>query len=308
MAGSLSQVYGDRVTSSSQPQSSFGARDMLQVGLTTKRHATKACAYSPSQEDRARIPADVKQHYFESTDSATGLTSRHYGIEIGGAAISADSMYRRLWLREKAADIVHKIHLVSKGFAVIDPQSGHAVNNYSLQALGEYIMKVHPASDTVEFASTVDKAMREAFNLCLGVDLLDSAGHTGSNAPDPSLTHDRALLRGRTGGASIRPLSHRPHFLSCLCNCLPLMLDSTGPDGSKTKGFFPNLVNILGKNSFDADNDSTRYSTFLQSSSLIASDFKAEYFKHKDIFEALCLKNPPEPSVSSDSPPPSSHL
>jgi hypothetical protein len=29
-------------------------------------------------------------------------------------------------------------------------------------------MKVHPASDTVEFASTVDKAMREAFNLCLG--------------------------------------------------------------------------------------------------------------------------------------------
>jgi len=79
-----------------------------------------------------------------------------------GAAISADSMYRRLWLREKAADIVHKIHLVSKGFAVIDPQSGHAVNNYSLQALGEYIMKVHPASDTVEFASTVDKAMREA--------------------------------------------------------------------------------------------------------------------------------------------------
>ena len=103
------------------------------------RHATKAYAYSPSPEDRARIPADVKQHYFESTDSATGLTSRHYGIEIGGAAISADSMYRRLWLREKAADIVHKIHLVSKGFAVIDPQSGHAVNNYSLQALGEYI-------------------------------------------------------------------------------------------------------------------------------------------------------------------------
>ena len=87
------------------------------------------------------------------------------------------------------------------------------------------------------------------------------------------------------------------------------MLDSTGPDGSKTKGFFPNLVNILGKNSFDADNDSTRYSTlFLQSGNLIASDFKAEYFKHKDIFEALCHKNPPEPSVSSDSPPTSSHL
>ena len=131
-------------------------------------------------------------------------------------------MYRRLWLREKAADIVHKIHLVSKVFAVIDPQSGHAVNNYSLQALGEYIMKVHPASDTVEFASTVDEAKREAFNLCLGVDLLDSAGHTCSNAPDPSLTHDRALLRGRTGGASIRPLSHRPHF--CNCPILPKIL------------------------------------------------------------------------------------
>ena len=67
--------------------SEFGSpRKSERVGLTTKRHATKACAYSPSPEDRARIPADVKQHYFESTDSATGLTSRHYGIEIGGAA------------------------------------------------------------------------------------------------------------------------------------------------------------------------------------------------------------------------------
>ena len=60
-------------------------------------------------------------------------------------------------------------------------------------------MKVHPASDTVEFASTVDDAMREAFNLCLGVDLLDANGHSGSSARDPSLTHDRALLRARAG-------------------------------------------------------------------------------------------------------------
>ena len=137
------------------------------MGLTTDRHATKACAYS----------------------SITGLTSRHYGIEIGGAAISADPMYRRLWLREKAAG-----NLVSRGFAVLDPQSVHAVNNYSLQALGEYIMKVHPASDTAEFASTVDDAMREAFNLCLGVDLLDANGHSGSSARDPSLTHDIAFF------------------------------------------------------------------------------------------------------------------
>jgi len=193
IAGSPSQVYG--------VQGEHGARDILQMGLTTNRHATKACAYSPSPEDRALIPADVKQHYFESIDSVTGLTSRHYGIEIGGAAISADPMYRRLWLREKAADIVRKVRLVSRGFAVLDPQSGHAVNNYSLQALGEYIMKVHPASDTAEFASTVDDAMREAFNLCLGVDLLDANGHSGSPARDPSLTHDRALLRARAGGA-----------------------------------------------------------------------------------------------------------
>jgi len=138
-------------------------------------------------------------------------------------------------------------------------------------------MKVNPASDTVEFASTVDDAMREAFNLCLGVDLLDANGHSGSSARDPSLTHDRALLRARAGGASFRPLSHRPHFLSCLCNCLPLMLDSTGPDASLTKGFFPNLARILGKDSFSAEKDSTRYSTFLQSGSLIASDLKIEY-------------------------------
>ena len=51
-----------------------------------------------------------------------------------------------------------------------------------------------------------------------------------------------------------------------------------------TKGFFPNIARILGKDSFSADNDSTRYSTFLQSGSLIASDLKTEYDKHKAIF------------------------
>jgi hypothetical protein len=50
-------------------------------------------------------------------------------------------------------------------------------------------MKVHPASDTVEFTSTVDGAMRKAFNICLSVDLLDALGHTCSYALDPSLTH-----------------------------------------------------------------------------------------------------------------------
>ena len=39
---------------------------------------------------RARIPADVKQHYFTTSNLLTPqrgrLTSRHYGIEIVGAA------------------------------------------------------------------------------------------------------------------------------------------------------------------------------------------------------------------------------
>ena len=54
IAGSPSQVYG--------VQGELSAREILQMGLTTDRHATKACAYSPSPEDRALIPADVKQH------------------------------------------------------------------------------------------------------------------------------------------------------------------------------------------------------------------------------------------------------
>jgi hypothetical protein len=106
---------------------------------------------------------------------AMGLRAR------GGRGIimlfNADPMCRHLWLREKASDVVHKIRLVSRGFAVIDPQPGHAANNYSLQARGEYIIKLHPASETVELARTVDETMREAFNLCLGAGLTRPSIH-----------------------------------------------------------------------------------------------------------------------------------
>jgi len=58
-----------------------------------------------------------------------------------------------------------------------------------------------------------------------------------------------------------------------------------------------NLVNIIGKKSFYAENDSTCHLTSLQSDSLLTSYFEAGY----DKFEFLRLKSPLPPNSSPDS-------
>ena len=115
----------------------------------------------------------------------------------------------------------------------------------------------------------------KAVSDCLGMDLLFASGHTGD---DPTRTFDRALLRGKAGGAAIRPLSHRPHALTsstAFRECsISLMLTVLRPMAS-----FHNLSTSLV---------STRLSPIIL---LRATPyfFKDKYKRHKSIFEDRAL-------------------
>jgi len=203
-----------------------GARATLNEGLSTVRHPTKGKGYAVTPEGRALFPNDVEQPHYDVVQ-ADGTTTQHFGLEYGGAAISLDPTYRKLWLEDKATEICEKIRKVSHDIAVIDPQSGNVLTIHSLHTLANYVMSVHVPSDTVEFSAQVDAELRQAHARNLGIDLLDESGHrpNGGTQTDSALTRDRALLKTNSGGAGIRPISNRPHALNSMCHALPMLID-----------------------------------------------------------------------------------
>jgi hypothetical protein len=66
------------------------------------------------------------------------------------------------------------------------------------------------------------------------------------------------------------------------------MIDLENAVGSTERGFFhEQLVSVLGEGSFDHGNAENRWTTFLQSNSRIAKESKEEYYRAKEITQAL---------------------
>ena len=78
--------------------------------------------------------------------------------DLKSAALSS-VLTSRTAVSEVAFEIVHKKCLVSKNFAATGHQAGHAFKNYCFQSHCEYILKVHPASITFEFAEAGDDVL-----------------------------------------------------------------------------------------------------------------------------------------------------
>ena len=138
----------------------IGARKALEAGLTTERHLTKTKAYGLTPGARAQISPDMEQPFLIDPDDVTA--TKHFGIELGGAAVSLDPVFTRLWLRNKAVSICEIITKVSADLSMIDAQVAHAVNNTSMQTLADYVMATHLPSETRAFAATAEAAWQAA--------------------------------------------------------------------------------------------------------------------------------------------------
>ena len=267
--------------------SDSGARQTLKDGLSTERHPGKAKGYGLTIEARAKLPPDMAQPFFVDPDDDD--ETKHFGIEVGGAALSTDPIFIRFWLRAKAKSICDVIESVSKDLSMIDAQSAHAVNVTSMQTLADYVMATHLPSDTREFAATVDEAMRTAHARASGTDLLSPGGHSHNDTSpeDPTLVRDRSLLKAKAGGAAFRPLHSRMHSLNSILNSVPQMIDSNSKSGVLTKGYFNMLATVLGEGSFDEKNEATRWDHFFASGSAVANEFQAEHARQKGINDSV---------------------
>ena len=140
--------------------------------------------------------------------------------------------------------------------------------------MSEFVMATNLPSETKEFAQRIDDAMEKAFALSHGQNLQANALPSETFNMDPSFTPDRATLRAKHGGAAIRPLKQREHFMNCVSKVMPQLTDRVDPTGEPIQGLFPSLRNYLGEN-------------WIRAGGQIATEYLDEYNRGKRIHEDL---------------------
>jgi hypothetical protein len=148
-------------------------------------------------------------------------------------------------------------------------------------------------SHTRLFTKIVNEALEKAWVIGFGTNLLDCSDcySPGVALIDPNFTRDRALLRISRGGAGIRLTSDRHLFLRSICTAIQQFLDSSDGKEITTKGLFHDqLVSVIGEDSFNHANSSERWTHFLATDSIIASEFKQEWSRAKHIRDDLTSK------------------
>ena len=128
--------------------------------------------------------------------------------------------------------------------------------DYWLQHLPPTVMR-----DTCE---RVDAAVVQA---------VEGITYSGALASEEVLARFRLLIRRRGCGIRSRRWLASGAFCGCFRTACESFLDSRTADGSRRRGFFPQLQELFGPLAFDFDTPELRLTRFLESSSSIAAAF-----------------------------------
>ena len=135
-------------------------------------------------------------------------------------------------------------------------------------------MSTNFPSQTKNFANEIEMAMTNAYTLSLGSNLLCSSTMPDTHPEDPEFIKDRATLRARNGGAGIRPLLNREHFLNCANNVMHQLSDHTDSANNVTPGLFKILQPFL-------------VNDWMTSPSQTATEFNHQLIKGKNLHTQL---------------------
>ena len=266
----------------------------------TKTAANRA---GPSEKAAAEATARAAALRAEAMNDAVPEEDRAYGITVCGAALGDDA-YIEHFLLSKQIEICGDIERASPGTIIsvtsaLAEASAHAASTaiyYSLQCRIDYLLETHLPAHTRQLARAVDQALRQAYTIAFGIDLLDPEGPVPGQ-DDPSFLSDLAGLKTSAGGCGYRCTERRAVFLNALNSALPqLMGNGTEP------GLWPSLSPILGAESFRKENEDRRWEVFFNSGSAWAEALRSEITRVKDLRSkaldaASKIDSPPESKV-----------
>jgi hypothetical protein len=276
------------------------ATEAIEEAASTKIAADRA---QPGEKAAAEAAARTAAHKAEELQDAVPEELRAYGITVCGAALGDDA-YIKDFLLSKQTEICGDIGKASPGTiatvtAALAEASAHAAStaiHYSLQCRIDYLLETHLPVHTRQLAQAVDQALRKAYKIAFGIDLLDPEGPIPGQ-DDPSFLCDLAGLKTSAGGCGYRRTERRTVFLNVLNTALPqLMCNEVEP------GLWPSLASVLGAESFSKQNEDRRWEAFFNSGSAWAEALHSEITRVKDLrSKALEAANkstsPPESKI-----------
>jgi hypothetical protein len=109
-------------------------------------------------------------------DVPTGLPKKVYGIVVCGEPIGSD-VFERSWLAAKAGEICSSIDKTTQVFSSRSAKAAHSVTSFSSLSLADYVCSTNRPSKTRLFRARINTALRAAYKLVVGLDILDPVGH-----------------------------------------------------------------------------------------------------------------------------------
>ena len=146
----------------------------------TKTAANRA---GPSEKAAAEATARAAAQRAEAMNDAVPEEDRAYGITVCGAALGDDA-YIEHFLPSKQIEICGDIERASPGTIIsvtsaLAEASAHAASTaiyYSLQCRIDYLLETHLPAHTRQLARAVAQALRQAYPIPSGIDLLTPEG------------------------------------------------------------------------------------------------------------------------------------
>ena len=117
-------------------------------------------------------------------DELTGLPKKVHGIVDCGAPIG-DDVFIRSWLAAKADEICSSIDKTTQLLSSRSSKAAFSVTYHSSLSLADFICSTNTPSQTRSFRARIDTALRAAYKLVIGLDILDPAGHDEEFLHDP---------------------------------------------------------------------------------------------------------------------------
>jgi len=263
-------------------------------------------------EDAIEAMQVAKDHatLAEGLRAAVPEEKRAYGIKGCGAAVGDDAFVEDFLLqqeRELCGDQVTgtpgTIAAVTTDLASLNAHCASAAILYSLQSRVDHLLAVHLPSLTRRLATAVDLALRKAYAVAHGADMLDPEGNFVGQR-DPTFVRDRVSLKASQGGGGYRVTTERAPFLNSLINSLTQM------SGTPTaKPLWESLSPIIGDRSVHAKENNPEtscWTTFFNSDSRWAKEMQEEVERLRTLraaaLEEAGLTDTPPKSAIFDAP------
>lgn len=206
--------------------------------------------------------------------------TRAEGLEIWGAAISADSNYIEGKLAIKAERVCSTITKIITTLNPINHDLAMTILRLSLYSRLQYSQQCQRPDHMTGTNQRVQDALDRALTDICGIDINDPASFslTPETLPDPSIVADTMTLPTKSKGMGIRRMTgHRGqcayiggwHIVANQC------FDTKDEDGTVIReGLYPLLGPLLGADSQDPTNEDRRWTKFIDGNSVLGNQFK----------------------------------